>query len=462
MNILLISECSKQALTETRRVIDQFAERKGERTWQTVITSDGLATLRKLLRKTARRNTAVACHWIKAGGTAEVLWVVGNLRKFNHDGSVPTNTTERDILRSQDENQWQTAESIALLAGIAGLFHDFGKANRLFQDKLDPDKKTKLSEPYRHEWVSLRLFQAFVGEDGDEQWLQRLGLIKPDDEAEILGRLIRDHLDIRPFHPFDLQKGLKTPLAQTIGWLIVSHHRLPKAQKDNAPRLDAINQWMTGSRFTPAWNSPQCLYDDWKTSDWTQVWQFDLGTPLRSQTWCNKAQSLAARAIKHRQLQEKDWLQDGFSSHLARLTLMLADHVYSAFEPKNEYEVRRQTNWRDPKYKAFANTKLMNTATGERELKQKLDEHNIGVGHNAVLLAKSLPKLRQTLPAITRHKGFKQRATNDKYRWQDKAYDLAKALATSSVNQGFFGVNMASTGCGKNLCQCTDYVWFGR
>ena len=64
MNILLISQCNKKALVETRRVLDQFAERKGERTWQTAITLQGLQTLRKMLKKSARRNTAVACHRI--------------------------------------------------------------------------------------------------------------------------------------------------------------------------------------------------------------------------------------------------------------------------------------------------------------------------------------------------------------------------------------------------------------
>ena len=38
MNILLISQCDKRALTETRRILDQFAERRGDRTWQTPIT----------------------------------------------------------------------------------------------------------------------------------------------------------------------------------------------------------------------------------------------------------------------------------------------------------------------------------------------------------------------------------------------------------------------------------------
>ena len=70
MNVLLVSQCDKRALTETRRILDQFAERRGDRTWQTPITQDGLNTLRRLLRKTARKNTAVACHWIRHQGSA--------------------------------------------------------------------------------------------------------------------------------------------------------------------------------------------------------------------------------------------------------------------------------------------------------------------------------------------------------------------------------------------------------
>ena len=31
MNVLFVSQCSKRALTETRRILDQFAERRGDR-----------------------------------------------------------------------------------------------------------------------------------------------------------------------------------------------------------------------------------------------------------------------------------------------------------------------------------------------------------------------------------------------------------------------------------------------
>src|SRR5690554_2462766 len=136
MNVLLISQCNKRALTETRRILDQFAERRGERTWQTAITQAGLETLRRLLRKSARKNTAVACHWIRGRDHSELLWVVGNASRFGPRGAVPTNTTGRDILRSEDENDWHSGEDIYLLAALASLMHDLGKACAQFQAKL--------------------------------------------------------------------------------------------------------------------------------------------------------------------------------------------------------------------------------------------------------------------------------------------------------------------------------------
>jgi CRISPR-associated endonuclease/helicase Cas3 len=58
------------------------------------------------------------------------------LRRFNAQGRVPTNRTTLQIIRNDGEHRWQSAESIALLAAIAGLFHDFGKAGMCFQQTL--------------------------------------------------------------------------------------------------------------------------------------------------------------------------------------------------------------------------------------------------------------------------------------------------------------------------------------
>ncbi len=193
MNVLLVSQCDKRALTETRRILDQFAERRGDRTWQTPITQDGLDNLRRLLRKTARKNTAVACHWIRGLDHSELLWLVGDRRRFNDQGAVPTNTTQRKVLRTADEDNWHSGELIALLADLAGLLHDLGKAIEAFQMRLQGrlDGRNLI----RHEWVSLRLFEAFVGADDDATWLARLATPTADDDARWLDKLRCDGRD---------------------------------------------------------------------------------------------------------------------------------------------------------------------------------------------------------------------------------------------------------------------------
>jgi CRISPR-associated endonuclease/helicase Cas3 len=437
MNIMLVSQCTGHALKETRRILDQFAERKGDCVWQTSITQQGMLTLRKLLRKNARRNTSVICHWIKHANCTEVLWIVGNANKFNESGTVPTNATKRDILRSNDENTWHTAEVIALLAAIAGLFHDFGKANRLFQKKLEKTSAKK-AEPYRHEWVSLRLFEAFVGDKDDQGWLDNLVNVTLEDEKKVLARLKKDSSDNKASNPF---KHLP-PLALVVGWLIVSHHLLPKHSKEKGkPPVRHMDKWRTKA-FDASWNSPQSEYSDWTKKDWKAVWCFDHGTPLRSKTWRKKANNLGVLALKCIKLLNPgdyaDWLEDRFSVHLARLALMLADHCYSAGDARS--------SWQDRAYGAYANT---NRET--HTLKQKLDEHNIGVAQGALYLAKTLPRLRKNLPAITRHKTFRRPSARKEFRWQNKAYELAYSIRARTENQGFFGVNMASTGCGKTF-----------
>lgn len=432
MNVLLVSQCTKKAREESCRIIDQFAERMGTSTWQTAITMEGLATLRKLLRKTARRNTAVACHWLKKSGQSELMWIVGNSRRFNAHGRVPTNRTTRSVWVSDEGLRWQCGESIALLAAISGLFHDFGKAGRGFQESLS-GKSPKTFQPYRHEWISVRLFQAFVGDQNDDEWLAMLGALSPGDEAELLTRLHKDNplFSNSPFLTLP-------PLARAVAWLILSHHRLPdNLDGDNEPVLKHCEGWLE-NQLNASWNSLNHKNESWREADFHKVWTFPLGTPLQSVTWREKGRQIARRARNSAALKQWGRMDQPFMLHMARFSLMLADHFYSASEPQPE--------WQDPKYRLWANSDRNSGA-----LKQRVDEHLCGVAHHALLLGRQLMRVRSSLPAIARHKGFRERAVNPLFHWQNKAWDVAVALRERSREEGFFGVNMASTGCGKTF-----------
>jgi CRISPR-associated endonuclease/helicase Cas3 len=423
MNILLISQCQKRALTETRRILDQFGERKGERTWQTPITQIGLDTLRKMLRKTARKNTAVSCHWIRSANLTELLWIVGDAKQFNAEGSVPTNLTERNILRVSDENDWHSLTLIRMAAEMAALWHDFGKASVLFQNKLAGN--AKVADPYRHEWVSLRLFQAFVGSDSDAEWLVRLKNIAAENDIW-QQRLICDGLLPNNDKPF----AKLPPFAHLVGWLVLSHHRLP------LPNLKKIGEEV----FSAIWTELDASWahsNDGEMANAKDCWTFKGGLPTQSRTWKLRVSKLATEIMVNPKALAPASVGNPFIAHLSRLALIASDHQFSCEEGKREYG--------DATYQIFANTRAE-----DGKLKQRLDEHLVGVARYAKSIASTFSTLDGAFPSIAQRKKFKQRSAGD-FAWQNEAFELAQSLQKRSKQRGFFGVNMASTGCGKTL-----------
>jgi CRISPR-associated endonuclease/helicase Cas3 len=182
MMVTFVSQCEKNALKKTRRVLDAFADRIGDNTWQTLITEDGLLTVKKMLRQTASKSTAVSCHWIRSRSRSQFLWVVGSRTKFNELGVVPVNTTTKEVPMeiTQDKpikgviyantqlqrldyhlfavglvaqqlyfNFYPDKKNQANAAFIAGCMHDIGK--------LDPSFQT---------WVVNPKNRSFQAEDG--------------------------------------------------------------------------------------------------------------------------------------------------------------------------------------------------------------------------------------------------------------------------------------------------------
>ncbi len=452
MMVTFVSQCEKKALNRTRRVLDAFADRIGDNTWQTVITQEGLLAVKKLLRKTASKNTAVSCHWIRSRSRSELVWVVGNKGKFNAQGAVPVNSTSSNKALSNWENKWQHAHSIQVLATLAALLHDVGKATIGFQRKLDPKFRSLSGDPYRHEWISLKIFLAIiVGCEDDEAWLKRLLNLEAFfiEQPDWLGLIEKDKD----------KGGLNKvpPLAQLVGWLIVTHHRLPfynenywQKEVRSSLRVDTFYLESTMEDFYLDLNA----VDHWvrnpknfdERSDIKDFWT--LKAPIVvSKPWQKAVARWASKALNHAplMLMAKKPVSDPFVMHLSRLCLMVGDHNFSSLTKEQSAQVKGDS--------ALETLLIANTDRKTATPKQALDQHLLGVAQFTAKFSRLLPQLSSHLPTIEKFeaKAFNNRTSVKRFLWQNQSFDLALKLKEETQAQGFFGVNMASTGCGKTL-----------
>ena len=330
MMVTFVSQCEKKALPKTRRVLDAFANRIGNRTWQTVITLEGLEAVKKLLRKTASKNTAVSCHWIRSRSRSELVWVVGNRSKFDEQGTVPVNTTRKTIMNTQWENDWHYLPLIKALAALAGLFHDWGKASEFFQSKLLNNQV--IGDPLRHEWISLLFLNMYVNGETDQAWLQRLIDGEIDTASlEALG-VNKTDAELSKFKPFS-----KLPdAASMVAWLVVSHHRLPtennKQWRGKATSSDDFRKLF--NQIKQKWGYENRFDDAEFKAGLKRCFTYDNGLPSDSKTWMSYTKKTAQKLYDCLPLLESA-LKDGswrLILHHARLSLMLGDHFYSSLK----------------------------------------------------------------------------------------------------------------------------------
>lgn len=439
MMVTFVSQCEKKALNRTRRIIDTFANRIGNRTWQTVITDEGLNAVKKLLRKTASKNTAVSCHWLRSRSRSELVWIVGDRLKFNSQGIVPVNSTRMPIINTQWENDWHYLPLIKALSALAALFHDWGKASSCFQGKLQPGKsKEIIADPLRHEWVSVLLFNAIVNGESDEKWLGLLaeGTINNHSLKESALKNIQKPLEKLP------------PLASLLAWLVVSHHKVPLPDnkhdychyKNNS--LEDFNELFAVIKSNFGYENMSNEESYKKRLE--HCLHFPDGLISESKQWLKEIKKWAVKMQDCLDLLKKT-MDDGswrLILYYARLSIMHGDHFYSSLDADNRWQSDLQL---------FANT---DRKTGK--LKQKLDEHIVGVAKHALQTAHLLPAFEVELPNAKDIKSLKKSSPVG-YSWQDKAVTEIKTWKQSlpesqkDNRKSFFLVNMASTGCGKTF-----------
>ena len=459
MIVTFVSQCEKKALGRTRRILDAFANRIGDNVWQTAITEEGLKTVKQLLRSSATKSTAVSCHRNKTRQLTELVWVVGNKRQFNEIGIVPVNRTKRNILHSEWENEWSYASSIQIIATISALLHDIGKSTIGFQKKLLLGSKQ--GDSYRHEWISLKLFELIIEDcETDEAWLYRLIHLKKwlddNDIENLLSSANQDAVNIKAM----------PPLAQWVAWLIVTHHRLPPINKVYYPlrqieRLKSPRGLMDikveldqfYSKLSPIdyWvKNPKSLEEMTKTQ-LKNFWQFEQ-LVINSKVWQKNIRRWSKKALNdptllqigQEALENKQAISDPFLLHLSRLCLMVGDHNYSSLKEDDSRCIKVDISFKN----LAANTdRTASTPT----VKQSLEEHLLGVGAFTAHFCRALPIIASEMPALHNHDPLAKPTGIERFKWQNKAFKMSYALADTTREHGFFGVNMASTGAGKTI-----------
>lgn len=431
MMVTFISQCEKKALKRTRRVLDAFADRVGDNTWQTVITQEGLNAVKKLLRKTASKSTAVSCHWIRSRARTELVWVVGNKNKFNDHGIVPVNMTTKPYIYFDNKKDWYFLPQIRALASLAALLHDWGKANARFQQKLAKEYKGIGADRLRHEWVSCLLLKALIENTDDPStdsgWLTDLkeGKIDEDVIKTSLGKNGQKPLAELP------------DIAKLIAWLVVSHHRLPSVDKSQAPKgspcttLDGLL-----GMIDKTWG-----YENSNAGELAICLEFPEGLLTASSKWLSQLKRWSSKLLESQDILNQSIENGSYRVllHHARLSLMLGDHYFSSLD------ITKTGVWRNT-------TGLVANTQKDRSPKQALDQHLLGVCKYAKEAVGKLPIIESGLEPSFNTKELR-RESPSAFTWQDTAAKTIRKwrVANKDKEKGFFTVNMASTGCGKTF-----------
>ena len=433
MMVIFVSKSDKRAIKTTRWILDAFADRIGTDVWQTVITAEGLKMVHMLLRNHATKSMSVSCHWLRSRSRSELLWIVGDKTRFNEYGIVPVNSTMHNIMHNNWENDWHNLPAIKALAGIAALFHDWGKSNIAFQKKLKSAKHSLRNiDPYRHEWISCKLIEGLVklsnDFDNDTGWINMLR--QGDCKFCALINEVNKNLSTR------IMK--LPPIASMICWLILSHHKMPAPGEKElcynyADKLgDAYSEML--SRIQPNWgycNDGTITEISFSENllETSKEWQRQL------KRWLRKLQD-AADDLK------KIYTDNSIRLLLnyARLAMMFSDYYVSSKDAGSSWCTES---------KLYANTKK------DGNLKQYLDEHLVRVAKKSVDAAHKLPLFTEAMGKAVNISSLRKKSPSA-YAWQDKAVNsIRKIIAEQERNNledtGWFVVNMASTGCGKTF-----------
>ncbi len=402
MHCILISACEKRALKKTRAVLDSYAIRTGQSSWQAPMTMEGLKEIRSALKKTATRQTAVAAYVNYGMRRMKLVWVVGSKHRFTLEGAYPVASTSKQQKQLQVPD-WVRAAS--LLAGAAGDVHDIGKASEHFQSKLIPAMAGQmLKDDVRHEWLSMKLLQQM--RKNNWNW------------PEAWKNIDRNLTDLTLGERTKIRKQFLLNELEAVDYLVVTHHGLL-----------GDNNWYPNADLHVREKHPR-------------VEQFTCAGDLNDSIF-KSHQNRMARLAKMTQATEDQQLYWKALALHSRAALIHADHTVSA----EQFSETKPEN-----VSLFANTKIKNSPQGKKERMQDqpLDWHLQQVGDRAAYIAtKMMTDLNlaglseQTVEFIC------QPSTLPRFQWQNLVAHALQKQINKMPDTPCLLLNIAGTGSGK-------------
>lgn len=424
--VVVVSQCRKKSLVRSRRILDRYFFRVGERTWRGRASNACLERVAGELREFATKATAVAIHEVKESRRVMTpLIVVGRRSAFLENGTVPT---------SSSPSSHPDAQAPGLLAhrsilALAALFHDLGKATNFFQDKLqrslhgDPEE-LGFQDPVRHEVFSAFAWDFLCSGKNDRELVRSLECLTPealDAAAEYAASECRELFE----RSCEQDRGaplslsfLDNPesLGFAVGSLILTHHRLSNASETFTSMLadQYVNTGYAGDRSFSAFSVST------------------RATPYWHDAWFYKSVRGALRDLPTSAI-NTDTLH-----HLGRTALIIADQRGSFEQSPGEAD----------------GVHLANTIRGlERCAGDDLITHVKKVHRNVYRSFNALYRDAHRYPALNESTlppdlVAPQNDAPSRFRWQADAAQAAREVASSSEG-GFFACLMAGTGTGK-------------
>lgn len=257
MLITLISASEKKARVKVRRVASKYLFQIGHDVWQGRLSAEGLQHMADEIKKKSSKYTSVVI-W-KAQGKKDTVIVgkIGNMKRFDESGRFVYKQKRVSEPYAYSDNK--QLNLMSYITELAALFHDLGKATDGFQEKLrlvfDSKKandKTLISDPVRHELLSVFMTQAFLKEldpiqsdspissesvqlwfrDRAESSLQARSTEYQRLRSDLKNKEGTDETVYHDFsdmdNPFDLGSFETSTVEASLLWLILTHHKLPE------------------------------------------------------------------------------------------------------------------------------------------------------------------------------------------------------------------------------------------